>query len=75
MRIQASNGIEEAAFVAIGGLRQWLQIRGEDQNNPVILFVHGGPALSMIPFTYRSMRSWEAAGRFPRRRPQQLLFL
>jgi pimeloyl-ACP methyl ester carboxylesterase len=57
--IRAANGIEEAMFVEIGGLRQWIQIRGEDRGNPVLLFVHGGPALSMIPFTYRSMRPWE----------------
>jgi pimeloyl-ACP methyl ester carboxylesterase len=59
LRIHSSNGIEEARFVDIGGLRQWIQIRGDDKDNPVILFVHGGPALSMIPFTYRSMRPWE----------------
>jgi pimeloyl-ACP methyl ester carboxylesterase len=58
-RIQSPNGIDEAMFVEIGGLRQWVQIRGEDKDNPVILLVHGGPALSMIPFTYHSMRGWE----------------
>jgi pimeloyl-ACP methyl ester carboxylesterase len=57
--IHAVNGIEQGKFVDIGGLRQWIQIRGDDRNNPVILFVHGGPAMSMIPFTYRSMRPWE----------------
>ncbi|MEJ0007826.1 MAG: alpha/beta hydrolase [Steroidobacteraceae bacterium] len=59
LSIRTEQGIEQGMFVDIGGLRQWLQIRGEDRNNPVILFVHGGPALSMIPFTYRSMRAWE----------------
>jgi proline iminopeptidase len=29
--------------VNIGGLRQWLAIRGRDPTNPVLLFVHGGP--------------------------------
>ena len=59
LKIQTRNGIDESMFVSIGGLNQWLQIRGEDQANPIILFLHGGPALSMIPFTYRTMRPWE----------------
>jgi pimeloyl-ACP methyl ester carboxylesterase len=59
LAIHTPNGIEQGMYVQIGGLRQWIQIRGEDRGNPVLLFVHGGPALSMIPFTYRSMRQWE----------------
>src|SRR5580658_4218585 len=59
LAIRTPNGIDQGLYVPIGGLRQWLQIRGEDRGNPVLLVVHGGPALSMIPFTYRSMRSWE----------------
>jgi len=59
LAIHTPNGIEQSMYVEIGGLRQWVQIRGEDRGNPVLLFVHGGPALSMIPFSYRSMRPWE----------------
>jgi pimeloyl-ACP methyl ester carboxylesterase len=57
--IHTPQGIDQSMYVEIGGLRQWVQIRGEDRRNPVLLIVHGGPALSMIPFTYRSMRPWE----------------
>jgi pimeloyl-ACP methyl ester carboxylesterase len=59
LAIRTPNGIDRNMYVEIGGLRQWVQMRGEDRRNPVLLFVHGGPALSMIPFTYRSMRPWE----------------
>jgi pimeloyl-ACP methyl ester carboxylesterase len=59
LRIVSSRGIDEGGYVQIGGLRQWIQIRGEDKGNPVLLFVHGGPAMSMIPFTFRTMRPWE----------------
>src|ERR1700691_2639122 len=29
------NGIEEGSFVRIGGIDQWIQIRGENRANPV----------------------------------------
>jgi pimeloyl-ACP methyl ester carboxylesterase len=59
LAIHTPHGIDQGGYMQIGGLRQWVQIRGENRDNPVLLFVHGGPALSMIPFTYRSMRPWE----------------
>jgi len=35
--------IQEEAFVRIGGIDQWITIRGDDRANPVLLLVHGGP--------------------------------
>ena len=49
--IRTSNGIEEALFVRIGGIEQWVQIRSEDRANPVVLVLHGGMALSYMAFT------------------------
>ena len=43
MRIATPNGIDEALFVEIGGAQQWVTIRGQDRDNPVILVLHGGP--------------------------------
>ena len=41
--IGAKSGIDEASYVSIGGIEQWVTIRGQDRANPVLLFLHGGP--------------------------------
>src|SRR6266851_1301855 len=41
--IHAPSSIDEAMYVSIGGIEQWIQIRGEDRANPVLLILHGGP--------------------------------
>jgi len=58
LAIHTAHGIDEAAFVPIGGIGQWVQIRGDDRNNPVILFVHGGPGFSETPMS-ALLRLWE----------------
>ncbi|HXX17520.1 MAG TPA: alpha/beta hydrolase [Candidatus Eremiobacteraceae bacterium] len=35
--------IDQTSFVPLGGLEQWISIRGDDRSNPVLLVVHGGP--------------------------------
>lgn len=42
--INTSNGIDEQSYVMLGGQEQYLHIRGKDVNNPVIVWLHGGPA-------------------------------
>lgn len=56
--IQSPNGIDESGYVKIGGIEQWLQIRGRDRDNPVLLFVHGGPGGTLIPLT-ENFIPWE----------------
>lgn len=47
--IRTANGIDEARFVRIGGLDQWITIRGQDRANPVLLMLDGGPGAAFSP--------------------------
>ena len=58
LAIRSPDGVQEGAFVDIGGIKQWIQIRGEDRANPVLLFVHGGPGGSTLPIS-SGWRPWE----------------
>lgn len=58
LEIDSPGGIQEARFVEIGGIEQWIQIRGQDRRNPVILILAGGPGNSLAPLT-PVFRDWE----------------
>jgi len=56
--ITAPKGIDEARYVEIGGIQQWITIRGEDRGNPVLLLLHGGPGDATNPWGYAGFRTW-----------------
>jgi pimeloyl-ACP methyl ester carboxylesterase len=56
--VTTPNGIDEANYVKIGGLEQWITIRGEDRKNPVLLLLHGGPGDATNPWGYAGFRTW-----------------
>lgn len=41
-----AGSISEKIFVEIGGVRQGMFIRGKNIQNPILLYVHGGPSFS-----------------------------
>lgn len=48
--IKGSNSISVLEQVEINGTGHEMMIRGYDKENPVIIFVHGGPGCSEIPY-------------------------
>lgn len=54
-----SKGIEELRSVCLGGVEQWIHIRGRNKENPVLLVLHGGPGFPMIGFMDAIQRPWE----------------
>ena len=58
-RVAASTkSVEQSGFIAIGGIDQFIAVAGQDEHNPLILFLHGGPAEAESPFL-REFVPWE----------------
>lgn len=58
-RIASPDGIDVAEYVELGGVRQWITIRGQNRQNPALLFLHGGPGGALADIAYRFARPWE----------------
>lgn len=46
--IHTPEGISELEELEVNGSRQWISVRGLNRENPVLLFIHGGPASPTI---------------------------
>ena len=57
--VQDPKGVDELKKVKIGGVDQWFHIRGRNRNNPVLLYLHGGPGSPMIGDMDAIQRPWE----------------
>jgi pimeloyl-ACP methyl ester carboxylesterase len=57
--VRAPERVKEEMFVRIGDIDQWITITGDDRNNPVVLFLHGGPGDAWSPFADAMFAGWE----------------
>lgn len=51
--------LDEQGFVRIGGIEQWVTIKGASCANPVILVLHGGPGNTLSPYADAIYGPWE----------------
>jgi pimeloyl-ACP methyl ester carboxylesterase len=57
--ITSPSGIDSLEAVQIGGIQQWIEVRGQNVNNPILLFIHGGPGIAFMPMGSSFQDPWE----------------
>lgn len=57
--IKGENSISELSQISINGTKHQFMIRGKDKDNPIIIFVHGGPGCSEIPYVTKYQEKLE----------------
>lgn len=57
--IKTPNGIDLMETVRIGDIQQALYFRGQNTDNPVILYLHGWPAATEMQFLHGFQYEWE----------------
>ena len=52
------GGVNASMYVDVNGSRQWINIYGQNKNNPILLYLHGGPGSATSLFDYAFTRKW-----------------
>jgi proline iminopeptidase len=58
-KIVTPNGVQETFELTLGGARQVVNVRGSDRDNPLLIFIHGGPGSVEMPIAWSFQRPWE----------------
>lgn len=54
-----SNSVATLEEITLGGIKQSILVRGTDRNNPIILFLHGGPGYPQIAYARKYQQELE----------------
>lgn len=54
-----NNSIAKIEYIELGGIEQCILIRSENLNNPIMLFLHGGPGMPMMYMAHEFQRPLE----------------
>lgn len=57
--IFSKNSIATYETIELGGMKQSILIRGKNMENPVILYLHGGPGTPETSFITKYQKEWE----------------
>jgi len=58
-KVVTPHGVQESFIVTLNGARQYVSVRGSDRRNPILLYIHGGPASVELPISWSFQRPWE----------------
>jgi pimeloyl-ACP methyl ester carboxylesterase len=58
-RLSTPGAVDVTREVLLGGVPQFVSIRGRDRKNPVLVFVHGGPGTPLTPTAWMWQRPVE----------------
>lgn len=54
--LSAQSAIDSSGVISIGGIQQYITIKGRDRSSPLLLFLHGGPGGSVMRYADRFTR-------------------
>lgn len=51
-KIYSDTGVQKSDYITLGGIEQYIQVRGQNTENPAIIVLHGGPGSNMAYYSY-----------------------